>query len=80
MKRDILVQLLRSRKGRGVHCMSFFYFAGKVFEIGSTGISSLKGHSELRTQCLNDFVFLYGHMSLVASNVKAVNACDKWFW
>lgn len=53
---------------------------GKIFEIGSTGISSLKGHSERRTRCLNDFVFLYGHMPLVASNVKAVNACEKWLW
>ncbi|OIC72777.1 hypothetical protein A7L55_22270 [Acinetobacter baumannii] len=53
---------------------------GKIFEIGSTGISSLKGHSERRTRCLNDFVSLYGQMPLVASNVKAVDACDKWFW
>uniref|UniRef100_A0A0D6QV88 Glycosyl transferase 64 domain-containing protein n=1 Tax=Araucaria cunninghamii TaxID=56994 RepID=A0A0D6QV88_ARACU len=53
---------------------------GKIFEIGSTGISSLKGHSERRTRCLNDFVALFGHMPLVASNVKAVSARDKWFW
>eukprot|EP01018_Ginkgo_biloba_P034586 Gb_08191 [translate_table: standard] len=53
---------------------------GRIFEIGSTGISSLKGHSERRTRCLNEFVSLYGHMPLVASNVKAVNACHKWFW
>eukprot|EP00252_Welwitschia_mirabilis_P002863 TRINITY_DN12885_c0_g1_i2.p1 TRINITY_DN12885_c0_g1~~TRINITY_DN12885_c0_g1_i2.p1 ORF type:complete len:346 (+),score=39.60 TRINITY_DN12885_c0_g1_i2:354-1391(+) len=53
---------------------------GKIFEIGSSGISSLKGHSERRTRCLNDFVFLYGHMPLVVSNVKAVDARRRWFW
>uniref|UniRef100_A0A0D6QZP5 Glycosyl transferase 64 domain-containing protein n=1 Tax=Araucaria cunninghamii TaxID=56994 RepID=A0A0D6QZP5_ARACU len=54
---------------------------GKLYEIGSSGISSLKGHSQHRNQCLNDFVTLYGgNMPLVASNVKAVNAEYEWFW
>ncbi|XP_057862247.2 glycosylinositol phosphorylceramide mannosyl transferase 1 isoform X2 [Cryptomeria japonica] len=53
---------------------------GKVFEIGSSGISSLKGHSQRRNKCLNDFVTLYGYMPLVPSNVKAVNAQYEWFW
>ncbi|KAH9324370.1 hypothetical protein KI387_004548, partial [Taxus chinensis] len=53
---------------------------GKIFEIGSTGISSIKGHNERRTRCLNDFVSLYGHMPLVPSSVKAVDARHKLFW
>ncbi|KAH9317284.1 hypothetical protein KI387_019053 [Taxus chinensis] len=53
---------------------------GKLFEIGSSGISSLKGHSHRRNRCLNDFVTLYGYMPLVPSNVKAVDAQYEWFW
>lgn len=53
---------------------------GRIFEIGSTGISSLKGHSKHRTVCLNYFVSLYGDMPLVASNAKAVDAHHEWFW
>ncbi|MCO5551962.1 hypothetical protein L7F22_005469 [Adiantum nelumboides] len=53
---------------------------GKLFEIGTTGISSLKGHSKHRTACLNMFVDLYGHMPLVPSNVKAMDARSLWFW
>lgn len=53
---------------------------GQIFEIGSTGISSLQGHNERRTRCLNDFVSLYGHMPLVAGSVKAVDARHKMFW
>merc|ERR1711915_229425 len=53
---------------------------GKLFEIGPGGISSLKGHSQRRNKCLNDFVSLYGYMPLVASNFKAVNAQYEWFW
>ena len=54
--------------------------AGKLFEIGTSGISSLTGHSEHRTACLNAFVEMYGHMPLVPSNVKAMNAHKTWFW
>lgn len=32
----------------------------RIYEIGSTGISSLQGHSEHRTDCLNHFVSLFG--------------------
>ncbi|KAF5204085.1 glycosyltransferase family 64 protein C4-like, partial [Thalictrum thalictroides] len=32
---------------------------GKIYEIGSTGISSLKGHSNRRNNCLNDFVSIH---------------------
>ncbi|PIA49795.1 hypothetical protein AQUCO_01300497v1 [Aquilegia coerulea] len=53
---------------------------GKIYEIGSTGISSLKGHSNRRNNCLNDFVSLYGDMPLVSTNLKAVDAKHEWFW
>lgn len=53
---------------------------GKIFEIGSSGISSLSGHSEHRTSCLNAFVDMYGHMPLVSSNLKAVDARSTWIW
>nr|ATO91431.1 UDP-glycosyltransferase [Fallopia multiflora] len=53
---------------------------GKIFEIGSSGISSLNGHNGKRTKCLNDFISLYGTLPLVPSNVKAVNAKREWFW
>ncbi|KAL6003824.1 hypothetical protein ACLOJK_004370 [Asimina triloba] len=53
---------------------------GKIYEIGSSGISSLKGHSKRRNKCLNDFISLYGTMPLVATHVKAVNANHEWFW
>lgn len=53
----------------------------KIYEIGSTGISSLKGHSERRTHCLNHLMGLYdGVMPLVASYFKAVDARQVWFW
>eukprot|EP00249_Psilotum_nudum_P023003 c28721_g1_i1 orf=524-1510(-) len=53
---------------------------GKLYEIGSSGISSLKGHSRHRTRCLNTFMDMYGNMPLVASSVKAVDAQSEWFW
>ncbi|KAK6926322.1 Glycosyl transferase 64 domain [Dillenia turbinata] len=53
---------------------------GKIYEIGSTGISGLQGHSYKRNKCLNDFVSLYGTMPLVSSNLKAVDARHGWFW
>lgn len=53
---------------------------GKIFEIGSSGISSLNGHSEHRTACLNAFVEMYGHMPLVSSNFKAMDARSTWIW
>ncbi|KAL5727819.1 lactose synthase [Ranunculus cassubicifolius] len=53
---------------------------GKIYEIGSTGISSLKGHTGRRDKCLNDFVSLYGSMPLVSTNLKAVDARHEWFW
>ncbi|GFZ15308.1 nucleotide-diphospho-sugar transferases superfamily protein [Actinidia rufa] len=55
-------------------------FAGKIYEIGSSGISRLKGHSNRRNKCLNDFVSLYGTMPLVPTNIKAVDAGHEWFW
>nr|POE69532.1 glycosyltransferase family 64 protein c4 [Quercus suber] len=54
-------------------------FAGKIYEIGSSGISSLKEHSEKRNKCLSDFVTLYGTIPLVSTNVKAVDARQEWF-
>ncbi|PSR93390.1 Glycosyltransferase family 64 protein [Actinidia chinensis var. chinensis] len=53
---------------------------GKIYEIGSSGISHLKGHSNRRNKCLNDFVSLYGTMPLVPTNIKAVDAGHEWFW
>nr|GMC63885.1 glycosyltransferase family 64 protein C4 [Ipomoea batatas] len=53
---------------------------GKIFEIGSTGISSLGGHSEKRTHCVNRFVAEYGRMPLVSTSVKAVDSRGIWFW
>lgn len=53
---------------------------GRIFEIGSTGISSLKGHDLRRSRCLNTFASMYGHMPLVATTVKAVDSRTSWFW
>lgn len=53
---------------------------GKIFEIGSTGISSMGGHSERRSQCVNWFVGKYGRMPLVSTSVKAVDSHSSWFW
>ncbi|KAM6598739.1 glycosylinositol phosphorylceramide mannosyl transferase 1 [Cannabis sativa] len=53
---------------------------GKIFEIGSTGISSLGGHSEKRTECVNRFVEEFGGMPLVSTSVKAVDSRKIWFW
>ncbi|KAF6160269.1 hypothetical protein GIB67_019038 [Kingdonia uniflora] len=53
---------------------------GRIYEIGSSGISSLQGHSNTRNKCLNDFLSLYGVMPLVATNAKAVDARSEWFW
>ncbi|KAG9138801.1 hypothetical protein Leryth_007436 [Lithospermum erythrorhizon] len=53
---------------------------GKIFEIGSTGISSLGGHSEKRTECVNRFVAEFGKMPLVSTTVKAVDSRNIWFW
>lgn len=56
------------------------WIKGKIFEIGSTGISSLGGHSEKRTHCVNRFAAEYGHMPLVSTSVKAVDSRQIWFW
>lgn len=53
---------------------------GKIFEIGSTGISSLGGHSEKRTQCVNRFVAEFGKMPLIPTSVKAVDSRGIWSW
>ncbi|KAI0498436.1 hypothetical protein KFK09_021678 [Dendrobium nobile] len=53
---------------------------GRIFEMGSSGISSLGNHEERRTQCLNDFTAIYGRMPLVASNVKAIDSRSSWLW
>lgn len=62
--------------------MSLLYVAvaGKIFEIGSTGISSLGGHSEKRTECVNRFVNEFGRMPLISTSVKAVDSRKIWFW
>ncbi|GAB4858699.1 GDP-mannose transporter [Ancistrocladus abbreviatus] len=53
---------------------------GKIYEIGSTGISSLKGHNHKRNKCLNDFLSLFGTVPLVSTNMKAVDSRYEWFW
>lgn len=53
---------------------------GKIFEIGSTGISSLGGHTEKRTQCVNRFVAEFGKMPLVSTSMKVVDGQSSWFW
>ncbi|OAY66990.1 Glycosyltransferase family 64 protein C4 [Ananas comosus] len=53
---------------------------GRIFEIGSTGISSLGGHSAQRSQCLNVFAAIYGRMPLVATSMKAIDSRTSWFW
>ncbi|KAL7147839.1 hypothetical protein ABFS83_06G135700 [Erythranthe nasuta] len=53
---------------------------GNIFEIGSTGISSLGGHNERRTHCVNWFAGEYGRMPLVSTSVKAVDSRFCWFW
>ncbi|XAR71945.1 N-acetylglucosaminyl-proteoglycan 4-beta-glucuronosyltransferase [Bertholletia excelsa] len=53
---------------------------GKIFEIGATGISSLGGHIERRSQCINRFVTEYGRMPLVSTTMKAVDSRNVWFW
>lgn len=53
---------------------------GKIFEIGSTGISSLGGHIDKRTKCVNRFVAEFGRMPLVSTSVKAVDSRKTWFW
>ncbi|KAK3131226.1 hypothetical protein QOZ80_6BG0503710 [Eleusine coracana subsp. coracana] len=53
---------------------------GRIYEIGSSGISSLKGHSLQRSRCLNTFAAMYGHMPLVATTVKAIDSRRSWFW
>ncbi|KAI9080695.1 hypothetical protein K1719_037361 [Acacia pycnantha] len=53
---------------------------GRIFEIGSTGISSLGGHSERRTECIHKFAAEYGRMPLVYTSAKAVDSRNSWFW
>jgi glucuronyl/N-acetylglucosaminyl transferase EXT2 len=53
---------------------------GKIFEIGSSGISSLGGHTEKRTECVNRFVKEYARMPLLSTSVKAVDSRDLWSW
>lgn len=53
---------------------------GKIFEIGSTGISSMGGHSEKRTECVNRFVAEFGRMPLISTTVKAVDSRSIWLW
>ncbi|KAK3040135.1 hypothetical protein RJ639_027861 [Escallonia herrerae] len=46
-------------------------FSGKIYEIGSSGISSLQGHSKRRSKCLNDF------FSLSMTYASCVNKCKS---
>lgn len=53
---------------------------GKIYEVGASGISSLRGHSHRRNKCLNDLISLYGTLPLMSTNVKAVSARNEWLW
>lgn len=53
---------------------------GKILDFGSSGISSLGGHTEKRSECVNRFVEEFGHMPLVSTSVKAVDSRKVWFW
>lgn len=53
---------------------------GNILEIGSTGISSLGGHSMKRTECVNRFVAEFGKMPLVSTSMKVVDSRSTWFW
>lgn len=53
---------------------------GSIFEIGSSGISSLGGHTERRSECVNRFVAEFGGMPLISTSVKAVDSRFCWFW
>ncbi|XP_026453334.1 glycosyltransferase family 64 protein C4 [Papaver somniferum] len=53
---------------------------GKIFEIGSTGISGIYGHTKRRSECLNKFAVEYGRMPLVSTSTKAVDGRDSWIW
>ncbi|XP_027359118.1 glycosyltransferase family 64 protein C4-like [Abrus precatorius] len=53
---------------------------GKIYEIGASGFSSMRGHSHQRNKCLNDLISLYGTLPLVSTNVKAVSARNEWLW
>lgn len=57
-----------------------FATVGNIYEVGSTGISSLGGHTEKRTHCVNRFAAEYGLMPLVSTSVKAVDSRKLWFW
>lgn len=56
------------------------FSVGNIFEIGASGISSLGGHIERRSGCVNHFVGEYGGMPLVPTSVKAVDSRYTWFW
>lgn len=73
---DIAMSLLVANVSRAPP----IWVKGKIYEIGSSGISSIKGHSDKRKKCLNDFVSLYGIMPLVTTSVKAEDARHEWFW
>ncbi|CAJ1952568.1 unnamed protein product [Sphenostylis stenocarpa] len=53
---------------------------GKIYEIGASGISSLRAHSHRRNRCLNELISLYKPLPLVSTNVKAVSARNEWLW
>ncbi|KAL2334538.1 hypothetical protein Fmac_015751 [Flemingia macrophylla] len=53
---------------------------GKIYEVGASGISSLRGHSHRRNKCLNDLISLYGTVPLMSTNFKAVSSRNEWLW
>lgn len=63
-----------------INLVDFVFVTGKIYEIGSTGISSLGGHSIRRSECVNIFTAEFGRMPLVYTSVKAVDSRNVWFW
>ncbi|KAM7271985.1 hypothetical protein ACFE04_031199 [Oxalis oulophora] len=53
---------------------------GEINEIGSTGISSLGGHVEKRSKCINKFAAEFGKLPLVRTSMKAIDSRNTWFW
>ncbi|OMO70494.1 EXTL2, alpha-1,4-N-acetylhexosaminyltransferase [Corchorus capsularis] len=51
--------------------LGFSFSKSKIFEIDSTGISSLGGHGDRRTRCVNKFVAEFGQMPLIRNNESA---------
>lgn len=73
---DIAMALLIANSSRAPP----IWVKGKVYETGSYGISSLKGHNLRRNECLNYFTSVYGKLPLLSTNMKVIDGQNDWFW